>query len=341
MFLEYARPVSEDEVYSPYSYYMRKDGTLIFCTGVLREGKQILILAEPVRFPRIVEIETLARRESLFDFPFYSITKVCNEGSMENAQDVQKGEVLKIIAASEGSIMDFRERSYYGGAVFLPSEMAFAFSPRQAWRKAVEIGNDKVKRTSEWVTSVSSITRDDLGMTGSGMFGIIDADDEDVDMVYFGSLEQLLQIRFAIRDGVVNGRFRALEEFGKVWPLRVWLNEDIQQCPFFVLRDPSESFAYKAQIDITDQIAEIEFTVSDDRMNMISPIVLKTENVTIGGSAAPALPLVITNTFYRGDFYEGDRLHGSSAMIATLTTFGGDSFPVYLVKEWNVLSKMN
>lgn len=343
IFREFSTPISDPaaEEFRPYTYYMRSDGVLVFCTAVFSEGGRPLILGEPVRFPRIIELETLARREILFNRPFYSITKVCSAGSMENAQDAQKREVVRIIEASEGRILPLREKPYYTGAAFRPEEFVYAFSPRTAYRHAVSIGNAKVVEATEWVTSISSITPDDLGMTGSAMFGIIDADDEDVDMVYFGDLETLLTIRRAIRRGVEEGRYRPLNEFGKIWPLRIWLSDRVQQCPFFVLGNPGDSFVHGAEVLSVEPLAKtLKVTVSDDRMNMVSPIVLGVGDVRIGETPAPDFPLVLNNTFYRGDFYEGDRLSVSRAFEATILTRDRSEVRVYLVREWNVVKKI-
>lgn len=342
VFREFSTPISDPaaEEFRPYTYYMRSDGALVFCTAVFSENGRPLILGEPVRFPRILEMDTLARRETLFNRPFYSITKVCSAGSMENAQDVQKREVSKIIEASEGQILPLRERAYYTGAAFRPEEFSYAFSPRTAYRHAVAIGNEKVAETTKWVTGASSITPEDLGMTGSAMFGIIDADDEDVDMVYFGDLETLLTIRRAIRDGVERGLYRPLNEFGKIWPLRIWLSDRVQQCPFFVLKNPSDSFVHGSEVlEIEPVAGTLEVTVTDDSMNMVSPIVLGIGEVRIGNSAAAALPLILNNTFYRGDFYEGDRLSITRSFTATLATPDRGKIKVYLVREWNVVHK--
>lgn len=342
MFQKFSKEVTKTSFkdITPYTYLMRKDGTLLFCTGILSEGGEPLFLGEPVRFPRIVEIDTLARREELFEMPYYCITKVCDEGSMENAQEIQQNEVNKIIEASNGELKGFNKRPYYGGAVFRLDELSRVFTCRKAYENAIDINNDKVIETTEWVTQSSGIDKSNLGMTGSGVFGIIDAEDEDVDMVYYESLECLLKIREEIRNGVKNGKFQSLIEYGKTWPLRIWLSKNVQQCPFFVLKDPKSNFMYQAEINVIKWHEKFEFTVADDSMNMISPIILETDSVSINDKSAPSYPLVINNTFYRGDFYKGQRLLSSKTADIEVKTKDGKIIKAYLIVEWNVVSEL-
>ncbi|MBN2803265.1 MAG: hypothetical protein JXR91_09235, partial [Deltaproteobacteria bacterium] len=340
MFQKFAKEINKTDIkdISPYTYFMRNDGALIFCTAILAEKGEPLFLGEPVRFPRLVEIDTLARREVLFGMPFYSITKVCDQGSMENAQEVQKREVNKIIEASYGELYGFETRPYYGGAVFRMEDLAYAFTCRLAYKNAIDVNNKKVQEVTEWITGCSGIETENLGMTGSGVFGIIDAEDEDVDMVYYASLEKLLIIRNEIRSGVLEGRFAPLNEFGKIWPLRIWLSPRVQQCPFFVLSNPEESFMHNSEIKITEWYNSFEFKVVDDSLNMISPIILKIGDVKIDGKEAPSYPLVINNTFYRGDFYNNYKIKSEHCAHIKIKKSKGVIIDAYLIVEWNVMT---
>ena len=180
-------------------------------------------------------------------------------------------------------------------------------------------------RALAWADELG-LPRERLGLTGGSLVGLEEEDDEDVDLVFAGPMDFLLQVRGEIRAGIAEGRYRPIEQFGKTWSLRVWLDDETQLCPFFVVTADAERPLAGCAVEVLGPREDVELVVTDDRHNMVSPTVLGTEgDVEL---------LVITNTINRGDFWAGQRLAVSAPMSIRVHGPDGTCRDAVLASGW-------
>lgn len=325
LFRRLGRPVAPDTVLHPYSYVMRSDGTFVFLVASMRVDGEDLWFGEPVRLPKPPGYEGRARDELLFDRPYLNVMKIFEDGTVDTGQDVQAREIDAIVAHATSSVAPLRRTPLQSGAIFTRDEIVWTFEFSAALDWVLERATPLLTRAMAWVEE-RGLPRERLGLTGGSLVGLEEEDDEDVDLVFKGPMDFLLSVRDEIRRGIAEGRYRPIEQFGKVWSLRVWLDDETQLCPFFVVDPPGEGPLAGAEVEVLGPGEDVELVVADDRWNMVSPTVLGTEG--------EAELLVVTNTINRGDFWNGQRLHVASPVRVRVRDGDGRARSGVLASGW-------
>lgn len=325
LFSRLGRPVKADTILHPYSYVMRHDGTFIFLVAHMRVDGEDLYFGEPVRLPKPPGYLGKARDESLFDEPYLNVMKIFEDGTVNTGQDVQRREIDAIVSFETSSIAPLRRSPLQSGALFSKEEIVWTFDFSSALDWVWERATPLLKSAMAWAEALK-LPRGNLGLTGGSLVGLEEEDDEDVDLVFHGSLDFLLQVRREIRQGIVEGRYRPIEQFGKTWSLRVWLDDETQLCPFFVVGPQDECPLADCNVELLERREDVELTVTDDRFNMVSPTVLSTSGDYEG--------LIVTNTINRGDFWEGQRLLVRRPLAVRVHPREGAPYEAALASGW-------
>lgn len=321
-------PVKPDTRLTPSVYVARNDGTFVFLETVFADADGTEhIVGNPVRFPKMPGNPfKVGKVDRIFGVEIYNIMKIL-VGKMSDSHHTQVEGIKGIRASQEGTgyaIHPFRPTPYHIGCRFDRSEFVYHFPMDKTLDYFLAQNVESVIDAVEWAKRETGLKREELGLTGSSSLGIIDPK-EDVDLCFMAPVKRLTQIRNLIRDGVKEGRYTPLEEYGHVWPLRVKA-DTFELCPFFVASDYEMD---GAKIALGETLPDRTVTVTGDDRNMLSPVMLEVEDEKGRG-----IEIVITNGFNRGHFFKGDKLRLHAPQEAKITT-RLRAFDALVLKSWN------
>ncbi len=322
-------PIAPSTRLVPSEYVIRDDGTLVFLEAIFTDpdGSEHLI-GNPVRFPKLPGSDfKVGKIDRIFGVEFHNIMKILAGGKMSDSHHTQVEAIQKIIAAQADTpyaIRPFRPTPLHLGSRFERGEFVWHFPMDKTLAYFLDRNVENVVAAVRWAERETGLKISDLGLTGSSSVGIIDPK-EDVDLCFMAPVKRLTEIRDMVRDGVKEGRYTPMEEFGHVWPLRV-KTEEFELCPFWV---PSDYEMDGACLEVLGPLPDQEVTVVGDERNMLSPVML-----TVADAKGREHEMVITTGFNRGHYFNGDRLRlrgaGRVRVKSRLRTF-----EAILLKTWN------
>ena len=184
-------------------------------------------------------------------------------------------------------------------------------------KKYPEIG-----RRIEEVSKLLDVPMERLGVTGSLAYGRME-DDEDIDLVFFGTPEQNMETVKRIWAMTYTDRDRRCMEFGKFWPVRFY-HDGIIICTFCVYSDPEYIPLTYCETELVKQSVLVYGTIADNTHSIYMPLVLKLKDVSIDGEEADDIFFVIYDGSIRGEFYNGERLKIEGRLIR-MTLFGKET----------------
>jgi len=340
LFQKFASHPDPESPFGLYEYIMRKDGVLMFPVSVLADKeKRTFICVEPVRFPGIKNYKGLAKNEIFFGQPFLSIMKIFSDGTMKNSQEIQELEMQKILEAHKGALMPLQKMEVYAGSIEYPENIVAIFNGHKALQACLELNSQAVKKVIKWLKENTDIKEENLGLTGSTALAKIDARDEDVDIIIRADIDKLNQVKLSILNGIAKGIYKPVHEFGKTWPLRIYLDETVELCPFFDIIEGGHPL-YEAHFKILKREIKLKAIVEDDTYNMVSPIILKIKVLKSSINLNNIEELIINNTFNRGDFQTGDIIEITNCSLCEINSQTNKIYRALLVTDWNVTEKV-
>jgi predicted nucleotidyltransferase len=196
---------------------------------------------------------------------------------------------------------------------FLLDDFKGYFDSRHSLAKLRETSSrlDEVTASIEGLLGVSS---DNIGCTGSLAYGYYEEPLEDVDLVFFGTVEENRRIVEKILDLKKQEPEREVFELGKKWPLR-FNHMGAIICPFFKYSDASSIPLKNFDMEVIDEYVDVAGTVTGDRHAVYMPVILRLDDVRIGKKPSPPLDLIIYDGAERGEYFNGFRLDVKARLI--------------------------
>ena len=185
------------------------------------------------------------------------------------------------------------------------SDFAGVFEHRHSLRTAMEIFPE-IKRTVEDISKNFDVPLSRLGCTGSTCYGKFEGPDDDIDMVWYGSIAENKKILEQIREVSRDPRNRVFE-FGRWWPIRFFWKK-IMICSFFNYRLEEEIPLRDCRITLLEENIKGVGMVDDDTHSIYMPSIVKLSHLLLNGKKSPDLNLVIYDGSLRGEYYNGDYL---------------------------------
>lgn len=173
-------------------------------------------------------------------------------------------------------------------------------------RKRVMVKYPKIGQDIEEVSRFMDVPMERLGVTGSLSYGRME-DDEDIDLVFFGSPEQNIEVARKIWSMTYSDPDRKCIEFGKFWPIR-FIHNGIIICTFFAYEKEDQIPLTYCDVELLKESVEAYGTVTDNTHSIYMPLIMDLGEVYIDGEEAEDLPLIIYDGSIRGEFFTGERL---------------------------------
>lgn len=194
--------------------------------------------------------------------------------------------------------------------------------------KYPEIGKDIVE-----VGQLLDIPMNRLGVTGSLSYGRMD-DDEDIDLVFFGSPEQNIEVARKIWSMTYSDPERKCIEFGKFWPIR-FMHNGIIICTFFAYESLEDIPLTYCDVELIKESVLAYGTIKDNTHAIYMPLIMDLEEVYIDGEQADDIPLIIYDGSVRGEYFNGERLK-IEARLVKLKIYGKETLALISVDAGQV-----
>lgn len=307
------------------TYFMRGDDSFVFCEGYCHPEGSL--------YGKIIYYPKEPGNTSIHGRPYECITK-----RVVDDETIYVSHPDQITRQCELDPSLDRERPAYARY-----ELEF---PMRDFKGFFDCGNSlrvamqrypRIDQAARDTSEILGIPLERMGVTGSLAYGVYDPDDEDFDVVFYGTVEENRRIVSKIYD-LTRDPARQVIEYGKLWPMR-FFNNKVLVCPFFVYSDLNEIPLKDFSIEILK--AEVAATghVHDDRHAIYMPAILGLDNVVVDGEKCAPLPLIIYDGALRGDFKMGDKVKCDGMLVRV--TRGLEEFEALLVNLCFQIDRVN
>jgi predicted nucleotidyltransferase len=216
----------------------------------------------------------------------------------------------------------------------------FDLSAMKGWfdaHKSMRHAMEKYPHVDKCIRDVSAlldVPLERLGVTGSLAYGRME-DDEDIDLVFFGTPEQNMEVAQQVWRLTYTDPKRRCVEFGKFWPLRFY-HDGIIMCCFFVYADRKYIPVYDQKVSLVREPVVIYGTISDNLHSIYMPLVMRLSDAYIDGERADDIDLIIYDGSIRGEFHVKERIHVIKGRLVTLGEGGKQRNAIVVVDAGDV-----
>ena len=197
---------------------------------------------------------------------------------------------------------------------FLLSEMRGYFDGKRSLRLLME----STPRIAEVVSSLEEllcVPRERVGCNGSLSYGYFEEPQEDVDVIFFGSVQENFEIIKRIRQLKRESPDRECVELGKTWPLR-FKHLGTVICPFFKYARRDEIPLKDFRMEVIKESVSASGVVVNDCHTGYLPAILTLDHVTLDGrQRREPIDVVIYDGSQRGEYFGGYRLRVRSRLV--------------------------
>jgi len=179
----------------------------------------------------------------------------------------------------------------------------------------------RLKEVIESLEKLLGVPLDRIGCNGSLAYGYFEEPQEDVDVIFFGTVRQNFEIIQRIRKLKKEDPKRECVELGKTWPLRFGHLGTVI-CPFFKYSRPEEIPLTEFHMEIVKEAVVVHGVVAEDIHTGYLPAMVTLDRVTIDGKPHAPLDMVIYDGSQRGEYFMNDRLKIKARLVKITTRKG-------------------
>jgi len=213
------------------------------------------------------------------------------------------------------------------------SSMKGWFSHHKSMLHAME-RYPQVDRRIREVGALFGVPLERMGVTGSLAYCHM-ADDEDIDLVFFGTPEQNIEVAQQVWRFTYTDPKRRCVEFGKFWPLRFY-HDGIVICCFFVYADRSDIPLCDEEVALVREPIEAYGTIVHNLHSLYMPVVMRLGDLYIDGMRADDIDLIIYDSSLRGEFYNNERVHIRKGRLVRLTKAGAHREAIVVIDAGDI-----
>ncbi len=328
MISRFLQPLSSLEMGVGDAYYfLRQDGAFVFTEGYLHPqgglmGK-VMLSPDP------------AGDTDIFGRKFRSSYKKVVDGELVL---IPHPEQLRLQFELSPGLDPSRPRPVYEEyhVEFPLSDFSGVFEHRHSLRTAMEI-YPTVKNSIDDIRAGFDVPLSRLGCTGSTCYGKFEDPDDDIDLVWYGTLAENREVLAKIRELTRDPRNRVFE-FGRWWPIRFYWKK-MMICSFFNYRLEEEIPLRDCRIKVLEEDVKGVGMVDDDTHSIYMPSIVRLSHLLLNGKKSPDLNLVIYDGSLRGEYFNGDYLKFVARRI--LIEKGGSEEEALLVTLSDQINKEN
>ncbi len=277
-------------------YFLRRDGAFVFTEGYLHPDNgvmgKVMLAPDP-------EGDT-----DIFGKKFRSSYKKVVDGELIL---IPHPEQMRLQFELTPALDPARPRPVYQEyhVEFPLSDFVGVFEHHHSLREAMKM-YPAVKESVEDISTGFDVPLARLGCTGSTCYGKFEEPDDDIDLVWYGSIEENRKILDQIREVTRDPRNRVFE-FGRWWPIRFYW-KGMMICSFFNYRREEEIPLRKARMKVLEEDVKGVGMVDDDTHTIYMPSIVKLTHLMLNGKKCRDLRLVIYDGALRGEYFSGDYL---------------------------------
>jgi len=288
-------------------YFLRRDGSFAFTEGYChpKGGMTAKIMLQP--WPE-GDVDIFGRR-------FRSSYKRIVDGQIELIpHDEQLSAQWDLTPALDPDAFRPPFAEYH---VELPlTEFAGVFEHRRSLTAAREVF-PSLNATVEKLSRDFSVPLERLGVTGSTCYGKFEEEDEDIDLVWYGSVAENARVLEQIREHTRDPQNRVFE-FGKYWPIRFFFN-GVMICSFFNYELDEEIPLRDCRMELLEENLRGEGIIVDDTHTIYMPSIVTLGDLELGGAGVGNMDLIIYDGSLRGEYFRGDRLRFKASRVGVHT----------------------
>ncbi len=293
----FLRPLSSLELGVGDAYYfLRRDGAFIFTEGYLHPENGIM--------GKVMLSPDPAGDTDIFGRKFRSSYKKVVNGELVL---IPHPEQMRLQFELTPSLDPAAPRPVYEEfhVEFPLSDFQGVFEHRHSLRAAMEM-YPAVRESIEDIAAGFDVPLSRLGCTGSTCYGKFEEPDDDIDLVWYGTIGENRKVLARIRELTRDPRNRVFE-FGRWWPIRFYWKK-MMICSFFNYRLEEEIPLRKCRMRVLEEEVKGVGMVDDDTHSIYMPSILKLSHLLLNGKKYRDLNLVIYDGSLRGEYYNGDYL---------------------------------
>ena len=283
-------------------YFLRHDDVFVFTEGYLhpREG----LMGKAMLYP------SPDGEVDIFGRSFKSSYKRVVSGDLELIPHPEQLEVqFQITPSLDRNLPRPVYEEYH--VQFPLDRFRGVFEHRRSLRKAMEI-YPSVSKTVEDLSKEFEMPLERLGCTGSTCYGKFEEPGDDIDLVFYGTLEENRRVVARIQE-ITRDPGNRVVEFGKLWPIRFFWNKTMI-CSFFNYRLESEIPLRRCRM-IPLAAVSGRGVVADDTHSIYMPSILRLSELILNGEKTTDRDLIIYDGSLRGEYYQGDRLEFRAKLV--------------------------
>lgn len=301
----YMVPISQrPERVTDATYFLRKDGSFVFPEGYCFPSDGI--------YGKIIYYPDPKGPFEIHGRRFSATNKEVVEGkTVLTAHDRQLEKHFEI----DPSLDPSTERPVWAEyRLFFPfRDMAGFFDHHRSLRLAMET-YPKVREAVEHVSVLLDVPIETLGVTGSLSYGKIEEPLDDIDIAFYGTVEENGRTIEKIRELVAREPERGVTEYGRFWPMRFY-EGSLMFCPFFQYARWEDAPLRNFRMEVLRETVRATGVVSDDSHSIYMPPLLTLSEEELDGESVENLPLILYDGSLRGEFYRGDRVETGGRLV--------------------------
>jgi hypothetical protein len=277
-------------------YFLRRDGAFVFTEGYLHpEGGlmgKVMLSPDP------------RGDTDIFGRKFRSSYKKVVDGELIL---IPHPEQMRLQFELTPSLVPSAPRPVYEEfhVEFPLSDFLGVFEHHHSLRAAMEM-YPLIKSTIDDVRAGFDVPLARLGCTGSTCYGKFEEPDDDIDLVWYGSIEENRKVLAQIKELTRDPRNRVFE-FGRWWPIRFYWKK-MMICSFFNYRLEEEIPLRNCRMIVLEEDVKGVGMVDDDTHSIYMPSIVKLSHLLLNGKKYRDLRLVIYDGALRGEYFTGDYL---------------------------------
>lgn len=288
-------------------YFLRKDGAFVFAEGYSHpEGflmGKVMLSPDP------------SGDTDIFGRMFRSSYKRVVEGELILIPHAEQ--LINQFELTPGLDPDVPRPVYEEYHVEFPlTDFKGVFEHHHSLRMAMEV-YPLIRESIEDLSRGFDLPLERLGCTGSTCYGKFEEPDDDVDLVWYGSIAENKKVLEQIKEVTRNPKNRVFD-FGRWWPIRFYWN-GMMICSFFNYRLEDEIPLRDCRMTVLEENVRGVGMVNDDTHTIYMPSIMQLSHLMLNGKRSRDMELIIYDGSLRGEFFAGDYLEFRARRVLVRT----------------------
>jgi len=325
---EYLVPTSKlgPQVEDPL-YLLHNDGSFVYSQGYYHPPGAI--------FGKVINYPCPGGSLNFHGRDYESIAKPVEEGVRQSiANDFQAAEYIRLHpelteAARKNLITDYHFK-------FPLADFQGYFDNRGSLKTAMA-KRPQLRGTIEELSDMFKFPIENMGCTGSLVYGRLDDIDEDVDVVFYGTVKENRRVLDMVYELQKDPDHRIFE-YGRYWPIR-FIHKGTIICTFYNYIDWDEvPLPSGCGIKLVEENVTATFEITNADHSVYMPLVFKIKDCKVNGEEREIGYFYIYDSSIRGEYFEGEIFEVKGKVI--IITRGEESFDIILTTIRHDIKKL-